>query len=315
MFSFPDRPSRGSPPQASLPSGDDANDHMLFGRSATAVVVLLPLRLFLAAGWTRAGAEKLISPEWWSGNELLRFLAAQREEALPFFRPVMENVIAPAAALVAIVVMVTQLVCGIAIALGKRLRLALRWCFLLNVTFILAGRVTPSAFYLVMQAVLLFAVADGTLGVHATKPSSRTVVAAGVSAGLVALVVPYVRTIEPANVIEDPAMMLAFMGSVITATLLVRRAAYLPHESSRLHVLWKTHMIGWVHAMPRHAVAVAPEFPTERRTQPDRRQHDHHRVPDRRRTTVDRRGSSVPAIGDQGTSRRERLVARRPIVD
>jgi uncharacterized membrane protein YphA (DoxX/SURF4 family) len=301
MIKFPDRPSRGSPPAAVVPVapvGEHDNDHMLFGRSATAVVVLLPLRLFLAAGWTRAGAEKVISPEWWSGNSLLKFLAAQREEALPFFRPVMEHVIAPAASPIAIIVMATQLMCGIAIALGKHLRLALRWCFLLNVTFIMAGRVTPSAFYLVMQAVLLFAVADGTLGVHATKPSSRTVMAAGVSAGLAALVVPYVRTIEPAKVIEDPAMMLAFMGSVITATLLVRRAAYLPHESSRIHTLWKTHMIGWVHAMPRHAVESAHEFPIERRAQVERRQHDHHRVPERRHAAVDRREVKVAEMSD-----------------
>ena len=36
----------------------------------TAVVVLLPLRIFLAAGWLRAAAEKLIDPQWWNGNKL-----------------------------------------------------------------------------------------------------------------------------------------------------------------------------------------------------------------------------------------------------
>src|SRR5262245_771339 len=40
----------------------------------TAVVVLLPLRLFLAAGWLRASAEKLIDRQWWTGAKLRSFL-------------------------------------------------------------------------------------------------------------------------------------------------------------------------------------------------------------------------------------------------
>src|SRR5258706_3992617 len=74
-----------------------------------AVVVLLPLRLFLAAGWLRAGAEKLIDPQWWNGNKLRSFLTAQHSEALPFFRPIMESWIRPGAKEVAVVVVLTQL--------------------------------------------------------------------------------------------------------------------------------------------------------------------------------------------------------------
>jgi uncharacterized membrane protein YphA (DoxX/SURF4 family) len=122
------------------------------------VVALLTIRLFLGVGSTLAGAEKLLSPDWWIGDGLLKFLAAQHDEAMPFFRPLMQRVIAPTAALVAIAVMVTQLWCGIAIAIGRHLRLALSLGFVLNVMFILAGRVSPSAFYLAMQAVLFFAI-------------------------------------------------------------------------------------------------------------------------------------------------------------
>ncbi len=218
----------------------------------TAAVVLLPLRIFLAAGWLRAGAEKLIEPQWWNGAQLRTFLGAQHDEALPFFRPVMEHFIAPAATVVAIVVVLSQIGCGLAIGLGKHLRLALRWAFLMNVIFILTGRVNPSAFYLVMEIVLLFAIADGTIGVRPTVPSWRTVATAGVSVGLAAAVVPYVRTIEPAKVIDDPAMMLVFLGLVIAATSMARRAMY--HPPTYFKGLWTTWIAGWMHAKPKKVV-------------------------------------------------------------
>jgi uncharacterized membrane protein YphA (DoxX/SURF4 family) len=215
------------------------------------VLVLLPLRLFLAAGWMRAGTEKLIEPKWWNGQALRTFLTAQHDTALPFFRPVMEHVVAPAATPVALVVMFTQIGCGVAIAVGKQMRLALCWGFLLNITFILAGRVNPSAFYLVMEAAMLLAVADGAIGVHPTSPSRRTVIGASVSAALGLSVVPFIRTIEPSKVIEDPAMMLSFMGSIVAVTLLFRRAAYRSHETRWIHRLWTTRVAAWMYAKPR----------------------------------------------------------------
>jgi thiosulfate dehydrogenase (quinone) large subunit len=128
-------------------------------RSANSLVVLFWLRVFLAVGWIAAGLEKMVSPQWWIGDGLLEFLAHQHSAAVPFFRPVMDRAVAPTAAPVAIVVMVSQLWCGVAIAIGKHLRLALVWACVLNVTFILAGRLTPSIFYLAVQAVLLLATA------------------------------------------------------------------------------------------------------------------------------------------------------------
>jgi uncharacterized membrane protein YphA (DoxX/SURF4 family) len=216
----------------------------------TAVVVLLPLRIFLAAGWLRAGAEKLIDPQWWNGNKLRTFLGEQHDQALPFFRPVMDNLIAPGAQTVAIVVVLTQLACGLAIAIGKPLRLALRWAFLLNVVFIMTGKVNPSCFYLLMEVVLLLAIADGTIGVRPTSPSWRTVVSAGAFAGLALAVTPYIRTIEPARVIDDPAMMLAFLGFVLAVTLLVRMAAFRPQHTTYIRGVWTTWAAGWMHAKP-----------------------------------------------------------------
>ncbi|MEY2553086.1 MAG: thiosulfate dehydrogenase (quinone) large subunit [Ilumatobacteraceae bacterium] len=219
-----------------------------------AVVALLPLRLFLAAGWLRAGAEKLIDPQWWNGNKLRSFLTAQHSEALPFFRPVMESVIRPGAKEVAIVVVVTQLAIGLAIAIGKPMRLALRWGFLLNVVFIMAGKVNPSCFYLVMEIVLLFAIADGVIGVRPSTPSWRSVVIASTSAAAAVAVAPYIRTIEPAKVIEDPAMMLVFLGFIVSVTMLVRRSAYRPPQARYFRRVWTTWYAGWIHAKPKKVV-------------------------------------------------------------
>jgi thiosulfate dehydrogenase [quinone] large subunit len=217
-------------------------------------VVLLPLRLFLAAGWLRAAAEKLIDPQWWTGDKLRTFVTKQHDDALLFFRPVMDHVIAPGAQTVAIIVVLTQLGCGLAIAFGKPLRLALRWAVLLNVVFIMAGKVNPSAFYLVMEIVLLFAVADGTMGVRPSSPSRKTIALAALSTGAAAAVAPYIRTIEPAKVIDDPAMMLVFLGVVVAVTLMARRAAHRPDHVTYPQRLWTTWAAGWMHAKPHHRV-------------------------------------------------------------
>ena len=249
MIDFADHDIREMPRPAISPRPPSHHPH-----HHLAVVVLLPLRLFLAAGWLRAGAEKLIDPQWWNGNKLRGFLKTQHDEALPFFRPIMDHLIAPGARTVAIVVVVTQIAIGLAIAIGKPMRLALRWGFLLNVVFILAGRVNPSAFYLVMEIVLLFAIADGTIGVRPSTPSWRTLAAAGTSAALAIAVAPYIRTIEPAKVIDDPAMMLVFLGFIITVTLIVRRCAYRPPQANSLRRAWTTWYAGWIHAKPTTVV-------------------------------------------------------------
>ncbi len=217
------------------------------GHAATAGM-LIPLRIFLAAGWARAGIEKVIDPGWWDGAGLTSFLVAQHHDALPFFSPVMEHVLWPMAVPVAWFVLLAQLTCGLLIALGRQLHFALGLAFLMNITFIMAGRVNPSAFYLVMQLVLVFAIADGALGERPTVPSHRTFAIAGVAGLLAGTVLAFARTIQPGKVIDDPAMMLSFLGAVVALTLVVRRAAHPLHQSSRLGRLWSGPLGRCVHA-------------------------------------------------------------------
>ena len=185
-------------------------------------LMTLPLRLFLAAGWLRASSEKIIDPDWWSGDSLRAFLQEHSDTALPFFRPAMTGVLGPRAVLVSVAVVVAQLAIGLAIALGRPLRAALRAGIALNVIFVLAGQVNPSAFYLVMESVLLFAIAAGFLVTPEPSPWPRSRLVIGLRFAAALAMAPYIRTIEPAEVIEDPAMMLAFMAVIMAVTTLLR---------------------------------------------------------------------------------------------
>ncbi len=199
-------------------------DHPRRSDAVSSAIVFFPIRLFLIAGWLRAGAEKIIEPAWWRGDTLRSFLEVQHDVALPYFHPVMEHVIAPFAVEVAAIVAVAQILIGLAILFGRPLRLAL-WCaVVLNVVFVLAGRVNPSAFYLVMEAALLYGVSVGLLADRRSEPSTRTLGFVVGWLALAAINVPFITTIEPAKVIEDPAMMLTFLGVVVATTSLLRWA-------------------------------------------------------------------------------------------
>ena len=119
---------------------------------------LLPLRLFIGLGWLRAGLEKLSDPMWRSGYKLQLFFEEQVFTGqVPFLG--YENLIitffSEQVVFLSGLIMVGQLLCGIAIATGMFTRLALLAAMFMNLNFMLAGRVNPSAFYLMMQLVLL----------------------------------------------------------------------------------------------------------------------------------------------------------------
>lgn len=217
-----------------MPPRIDRSAIMSSDEPVRASIVLLPLRLFLAAGWLRASAEKLVDIEWWRGDSLRKFIHEQQHAALPFFHPVMNSVIAPYAQQVAVVVAVAQLFIGVALLLGRPLRAALWAAIVLNVIFVLCGRVNPSAFYLAMEASLLWAVTVGHLGRGARVPTKRAFVVIGVWLAIAGAMAPFVRTLEPADVIEDPAMMLLFLSLVMAATTFAR---WLHHHGDRITAL------------------------------------------------------------------------------
>ena len=219
-------------------------------------LLLLPIRIFLAAGWLRAGIEKLVDADWWSGDGLRTFLDEQRATALPPFRPVIERTIQTFGLIVAFVVVATEIGCGIAIMTGRPLRAALRCAVVLNITFVLCGEINPSAFYLVMEMVLLVAVADGTIGTHPTPPTRRTYAFAAALLIVAGALVPCIRTLEPAAVITDPAIMLVFLALLHAATLVLRCSlAKTGTRSSTSSGVWSRRLTAWAKARPAPHVA------------------------------------------------------------
>ncbi|MEM8706071.1 MAG: hypothetical protein AAGE98_06405, partial [Actinomycetota bacterium] len=127
----------------------------------------------------------------------------------------------PNLVIVSAAVALAQLTVGLALLSGRWRVPALILGLALNVSFVLAGAVTPSAFYIVAQlAVLLWVIEERRVARH-------HVVATAVSLSGLALAGSALLSIDglhPEHVIEDPSMMLVFAGSL--AAVGAERARY-----------------------------------------------------------------------------------------
>ena len=131
---------------------------------------LLPLRLFIGLGWLRAGLEKFIDPMWHSGYNLQQFFEEQIvTEQIPFFgyESLVVNFFNEQLVLLSGLIIIGQLLCGIAVFTGTLTTPALLAAMFMNLNFMLVGKVNPSAFYLMMELVLLQSNAGLIWGVDA----------------------------------------------------------------------------------------------------------------------------------------------------
>jgi thiosulfate dehydrogenase (quinone) large subunit len=199
-------------------------------------IYLLPLRLFIGIGWMRASAEKLLNPEWRTGSELTSFLnahVAQDTAAFPFYNALVTHAFLPQAALLSWVILIGQLLVGIAILTGTLTNLALLAGLFMNLNFVLIGEPNPSAFYIVIQAALLISHTGFVLGGDArlsrrwrnpllvaqlsTRPTpwlGRRSSAAGalLALGLAGYCLLHVTDFSPGGSVADPAMILTIMA-------------------------------------------------------------------------------------------------------
>lgn len=208
----PPVPSRPSGPRHARTGGRIAN------RLDAPVWVLL-VEVFIGLGWLRAAAEKIIDPAWWSGAVVADFLTDHHDTTLPWYRLVEQVIVRPGMGLVLIYVVLAQLAVGVALVTGTRREVALGVGLFLNLNFITIGAVTPSAFYVLAQLAVLLWVVESRLSPSIARP----VAALGATAGLVlaAASLPFVSTLDPALVIDDPAVMLTMMGTLVAAACLV----------------------------------------------------------------------------------------------
>ena len=179
-------------------------------------IVLFPIRFFLGLGWLRAGTEKLINPDWWIGDSLNAFLVQQREVALPFMPWLIDHGFAPFATPIALAVMMSQFAIAVAFLTARMLRPALWAAVTLNCLFVAMGAVSPSIFYLVIELTLLAALANGVFGEqHRTYPKAWSI---GAKLGAAIACLPYIETLHPEEVIDDPAIILATVAAIAAAT-------------------------------------------------------------------------------------------------
>jgi thiosulfate dehydrogenase (quinone) large subunit len=202
---------------------------------------LVPLRLFIGLGWLRACAEKVIEPGWRDGSSLVTFLSGHvsaGDVAFPWYETVITQVYLPHAATLALLIVLGQLLAGMAIATGILTNAALLGGLFMNLNFLLAGAPNPSTFYIVIQAALLLTNAGAILGLDArlAKTIPFPLLAAqphtergrcrwrapALPIGAISLVtavyaLAHIRDWSPAGSVEDPAMIVAILAQLSLA--------------------------------------------------------------------------------------------------
>ena len=168
-------------------------------------------QLFIGLGWFRAATEKMIDLSWWSGEPTLAFLSEHEDVTLGWYRPfvdlfVVENIVA-----VSLFVMLAQLVAGVTLLSGRFVALGLTLGVLLNVNFVAAGAVNPSAFYLISQ---------GALALWMVERSQRNYCRSGLRAAVAVFAVlgvasvPFISTLSPEHAVDDPAIMFVTLAGL-----------------------------------------------------------------------------------------------------
>jgi thiosulfate dehydrogenase [quinone] large subunit len=199
---------------------------------------LVPLRLFIGIGWFRAGLEKVLDPKWNDGAALAAFLHKKVDAGdvvFPTYQLLIEQVFLPNVGLLSVILIVGQLLAGTAILLGAFTNLGLLGGLFMNINFILAGQVNPSAFYVVIESVLFIANVGAVMGFDEVIANrvrypwlvahphwdedyvameKRSFLILALLSGLVALVASvHVRDWGPTSV-DDPAMILLVLSSL-----------------------------------------------------------------------------------------------------
>lgn len=181
-------------------------------------------QLFLGIGWGRSAIAHLVEREWWTGGALRSDLAAIEADRLPGVGTLLHLLGEATAPATAFVLLAVQAVVAVLLIANRRTSAALAAGVAMNLLFIAAGAVNPSIFYLVLATVVGLWMLEERLPADRLGPTARAV--AGVSAFAIVVLVPLAGTLDPARVIEDPAMVLSSYAAllVVVAITMIRRA-------------------------------------------------------------------------------------------
>jgi len=185
--------------------------------------------IFIGLGWLRAAAAKSIDARWWDGSVIRDFLADHEGVTLSWYQPFTDVVVSPNAVLFAALVLALQLLIAASLLSSRHRLIGLAAGVGLNLHFVAAGAVNPSAFYLLAQGALVLWILEE----QRRLPSADSLLlAAGSSLAVVGFNLPFVRTLDPETVIDDPAIMMATVGSLtaLACLLMADRAADPEHR-------------------------------------------------------------------------------------
>ncbi len=185
--------------------------------------------VFIGLGWLRAATSKVIDPSWWSGDHLTEFLAEHSNGTLGWYAPFVDVIVAPNAWLVALTVLILQVVIAASLLSGRARPVGLGFGIALNLHFVAAGAVNPSAFYLLAQGALLLWTIE-RWSARRTRAVLPTVAASGLA--VAGFNVPFIRTLHPAEVIDDPAIMFATLGALTSLACVIAVGAAAQAEAS-----------------------------------------------------------------------------------
>lgn len=181
---------------------------------------VLLAQFFLATGWQRAAVTHSIDSEWWDGTVLEKFVYDHRFLSIDWYEATMlEGIVTRWPVAVCVLVVAVQAAVGLMLIFNARPLLALALGAGLNINFALAGAVNPSIFYLIIGAVLALWHVDASVA----SASTRKLVSASTLATAAALgaLLPEIATLDPAHVIDDPAIVLSFASLLWVGALRV----------------------------------------------------------------------------------------------
>ena len=203
-------------------------------------VYLVPIRIFIAVGWLRACAEKLTDPTWLSGASMLKFFGGQiasHQIVFPAYQALVQSIFAPAAGPMSAVILMGQMLVGLALLFGMWTAPALLGGLFMNLNFLLAGRPEPSVFYLIIQTVLLVGRSDDVASIDSlmdslvleldeSEPCATTRRLMGVGGVMASLAVAayafaHITHFDPAVSVKDPAAVLCVFACMCAGLSLI----------------------------------------------------------------------------------------------
>lgn len=198
-------------------------------------------QIFFGLGWIRAASSKIIDNTWWNGDHIRHFAAAHETHTLPWAQLIVQTATHNASAFIAALVLLAQVFTGVALVTNRFLPTALSVGLTMNVVFMICGAVNPSVFYIIGQGALALWLAESARYCPATERKLKTTV--WLAGALLLLTAPFIRTVHPSHVIEDPACVLALVSALTILAMLIhltplfRTSAPKPTQGSRAPIL------------------------------------------------------------------------------